>query len=109
MVLGKIFIVAKVESYKEETRKFDTKEDVDAIYSTIEANNKKVLVIKQEIANTDIGSFKFIARAFNTDLDSVVKYFILVIVIVFDPLAVTLVLAYNVSLLNRQDDKGVKP
>jgi hypothetical protein len=45
----------------------------------------------------DIGTFKFIAQAINKPLDVVVKYFILLIVLVFDPLAVSLVLAYNVA------------
>ena len=55
--------------------------------------------MKEDIRNTDIGSFKFIARTFDTELEQAVKWFIIVIVIVFDPMAVTLVIAYNVMLL----------
>ncbi len=44
---------------------------------------------------TDIGSFKFLASALNTDVDTAVRYFILALIFVFDPLAVTLVLALN--------------
>ncbi|MBT5378249.1 MAG: hypothetical protein HOL08_04285 [Opitutae bacterium] len=79
-----------------------------------------IQVIFSEIDQTEIGAFKFIARAFFEDsieaaqvaggntalweaekkaMDSVVKWFILVIVLVFDPLAVTLVVAFNVALL----------
>lgn len=46
----------------------------------------------------DIGTFKFVAEAFNVELDTVVKYFILIIVLVFDPLAVALILGYNIAV-----------
>jgi hypothetical protein len=45
--------------------------------------------------NSKIGTFVYIARALNVPLDTVVKWFVLVIVFVFDPLAVSLILAYN--------------
>ena len=45
--------------------------------------------------NSDIGTFIYISRAMEIPLDTVVKWFILVIVLVFDPLSICLVLAYN--------------
>lgn len=45
----------------------------------------------------DIGTFKFVAQSLGLPLDTVVKIFIIVIVLVFDPLAVSLVLAYNIA------------
>jgi len=45
--------------------------------------------------NSDIGTFVYISRAIGVPLDTVVKWFILVIVLVFDPLSICLVLAYN--------------
>jgi hypothetical protein len=45
----------------------------------------------------DIGTFKFIAQSFNQPVDTVVKWFILILVSVLDPLAVSLVLALNVA------------
>jgi len=49
----------------------------------------------------DIGTLKYVAKAFGVDMDTVVKWFTLGIVFVFDPLAVALILAYN-SLLERK-------
>jgi len=40
-----------------------------------------------------IGGFRFVADAFNIELKKAVKYFILIIVLVFDPLAIALLLA----------------
>jgi len=45
--------------------------------------------------NSDIGTFVYISRTIGVELDTVVKWFILVIVLVFDPLSICLVLAYN--------------
>jgi hypothetical protein len=64
---------------------------------------ERTISIDQEISslrislnsNTDIGSFKFIAGALNTSVDSAVKYFIFTLIAVFDPLAVALVLCWN--------------
>jgi len=45
--------------------------------------------------NSDIGTFVYISKAIGVSLDTVVKWFILIIVLVFDPLSICLVLAYN--------------
>jgi hypothetical protein len=43
----------------------------------------------------EVGGFRFVADAFGMSLNSVVKFFIFLIVIVFDPLAIALVIAFN--------------
>ena len=43
----------------------------------------------------EVGGFKFVAQAFEVELDKVVKWFMFLIVFVFDPLAIALVLALN--------------
>jgi cell division protein FtsL len=52
-----------------------------------------------KIANLDlekeVGGFRFVAEAFGMELKNVVKFFIFLIVIVFDPLAVALIIAFN--------------
>jgi hypothetical protein len=94
----------KVDSYKEQTTTVNIQGDLDVLYTKLDTNSKKVLELKRNIANTDIGSFKFIARAFDVELDTVVKWFILCIVVVFDPLSVCLILAYNTALKKKEDD-----
>ena len=60
-------------------------------------NNEEINKIK--IANLDlekeVGGFRFVAEAFGMELKNVVKFFIFLIVIVFDPLAVALIIAFN--------------
>ena len=50
----------------------------------------------------DVGPAIYLARTFNTDIDSVVKFFIFILIFVFDPLAVMLVIAFNQALILRE-------
>lgn len=53
-----------------------------------------------------VGGFRFVAEAFGVELKVAVKYFIFLIVFVFDPLAIALILAYN-SVKRREKDEVV--
>jgi len=46
----------------------------------------------------DLQTFKFVAEEFNVDINKVVKWFIICLISVFDPLAICLLLAYNTIL-----------
>lgn len=76
--------------------------------SNLQAENasetEKINQIK--IANLDlekeVGGFRFVAEAFGIELKNVVKFFIFLIVIVFDPLAVALIIAFNGLISNKK-------
>jgi hypothetical protein len=53
----------------------------------------------------EVGGFRFVAEAFNVPLNDVVKFFILIIVLVFDPLAVALIIAFNGLIMNRKEEE----
>ena len=59
----------------------------------------------------DVGPAIYLARTFGTDIDTVVKFFIFILIFVFDPLAVMLVIAYNQALMDRnkqvRDDTSI--
>jgi len=57
--------------------------------------------LKVELVETgvDVGPAIYLARAFDTDVDTVVKFFIFILIFVFDPLAVCLVVAYQTALV----------
>ena len=60
--------------------------------------DNQIIELKMEISKAkDIGTFKFVADSINKPLDTVVTVFILILICVFDPLAVSLVLAFNVA------------
>ena len=71
--------------------------------------NDVMLNVKQEIGElkvqlvetgVDVGPAIYLARTFETDIDTVVKFFIFILIFVFDPMAVSLIIAYNVIISN---------
>jgi len=93
-----------------------TENDKSSGYSaTIDAIDKKIADLKLNTAsNKDIQTFKFVADELNMNLNTVVKWFILVLIFVFDPLAVALILAYNMAIskeyaIYTPDDKKQTP
>ena len=66
--------------------------------------------LKVELVETgvDVGPAIYLARTFGTDVDSVVKFFIFILIFVFDPLAVMLVVAFNQALLLREENESPK-
>ena len=67
--------------------------------------------LKVELVETgvDVGPAIYLARTFNTDVDTVVKFFIFILIFVFDPLAVMLVVAFNQALVLREEEFGGTP
>jgi hypothetical protein len=60
--------------------------------------DQEILTLNQQFNQVkDIGTFKFVADVINKPLDKVVVVFIFILICVFDPLAVSLVLAFNVA------------
>jgi hypothetical protein len=77
-------------------------EQVDVVNKQIRDISPKVSNLKIALIETgvDVGPAIYIARTFGTDVDTVVKFFIFILIFVFDPLAVVLVIAYNMVLLD---------
>jgi len=83
--------------------------------------NPQILMVNEEILDykktradleiqlvstgVDVGPAIYLARTFGTDIDTVVKFFIFILIFVFDPLAVMLVIAYNQALIVRDEEK----
>jgi len=79
--------------------------------------NKQMLDLKGEVGElkialvetgVDVGPAIYLARTFNTDVDSVVKFFIFILIFVFDPLAVMLVVAFNQAIVLRGEESELK-
>ena len=63
--------------------------------------NSKLLVE----TGVDVGSVIYLIRTFQTDIDTVVKFFIFVLIFVFDPMMVMFVISYNVTLENKDEEE----
>ena len=84
----------------------------------IQEVNQEVLDIKSEISDlelqlidtgVDVGPAIYLAKVFKSDVDTVVSFFMLILIFVFDPLAVMLVIAYNQALIDRSKEKQTLP
>ena len=90
-------------------------EQIEGLNKQMETENEKLKnsgdkiskideeIFKLKIDNSnkkDVTTFKFVADEFNTTIQKIVKWFIIVLIAVFDPLAIVLLLAYNTSIKN---------
>jgi len=94
------------ENYRTARRKL--REDYQPQIAQI---NKQMIDLKGEIGElktalvetgVDVGPVIYLARTFQTDIDTVVKFFIFILIFVFDPMAVMFVISYNVALEDRK-------
>jgi len=101
------------DNYRTARRKL--REDYQPQISEI---NKQMIELKGEIGTlktalvqtgVDVGPVIYLARTFDTDVDTVVKFFIFVLIFVFDPMAVMFVISYNVALEHRDEDESFPP
>ena len=98
------------DNYRTARRKL--REDYQPQISEI---NKQMIELKGEIGvlktalvqtGVDVGPVIYLARTFNTDVDSVVKFFIFVLIFVFDPMAVMFIISYNVALQHTDEEEA---
>lgn len=84
-----------------------TAAEVEKLSTRIRVLQDNKITVDSEIADLkgqisaakDIGTFKFVADHLNVPLDTIVMWFVAVIIAVFDPLAIALLLAYNSTLI----------
>ena len=72
-------------------------------------NNQEIMKLESDNSKGEIGTFKFVAEAFGLKIETAVRVFIILIVIVFDPLAVCLVIAYNSMIKKIENQEVLKP
>jgi len=95
-------IQSNIASLDSNTDKINTSNQ--NLLNEINILDKDIISLNTQVIKSDIGTYKFIAKAFNSDIESIVKIFILIIVIIFDPLALCLLLAFNFVL---NEDKTI--
>ena len=83
-------------------------EQTPGLYQKIKENDEQILSIQGNIRDTDIGTFRFVARAFSMELDTAVKWFTIAIVCLFDPLAICLIIGFNMAHVKLHGKEHVK-
>lgn len=103
---SKIRVEKSIEDANNEINKLD--KDIDILNDSINSYNTKVLTIKSgsEVAS-EIGPLKYLSELTGQPMGSVVNWFILLLIFVFDPLAVMLIIAANKIMI--LEDKKEEP
>jgi len=98
-----IFGLRSIDARDKEISKINDK--ISILQEENAAETEKINEIK--VTNLDlekeVGGFRFVAEAFDIELKNVVKFFIFLIVIVFDPLAVALIIAFNGLISDKKE------
>lgn len=82
---------------------FKLDNDIKVIQDSIESKNKQISDLDMQILSissnsevaSEIGPLKYLSKLTGKSMDEVVNWFILILMIVFDPLAISLVIAAN--------------
>jgi hypothetical protein len=84
---------------------------INTLQDSIVAYNGHINDIKNNniAIEREVGGFRFVAEAFGMSLNNVVKFFIFLIVIVFDPLAIALVIAFNQLVMVKKEEEETPP
>ena len=78
---------------------------ISAAEDSIGVYDLRIIELQSKNIKGELGPLKYIADAFGTDMDTTVKFFILILIFVFDPLAISLVIAANIVYSKRVGHK----
>jgi hypothetical protein len=98
-------LLRSIDNKDKQTAQINKK--IDGLQTENAQNTEKINEIKLKNLDLEkeVGGFRFVAEAFGMELKNVVKFFIFLIVIVFDPLAVALIIAFNGLILQKKKSR----
>lgn len=90
----------------------DLNDKIDEFNVQVNVQQDSLTSIRENIVNlklnntqsAEMGSLLYLARTFNVEMDTVVKFFIFILIFVFDPMAVALLIAYNVAVGKKMEE-----
>jgi len=81
---------------------------IDALNDSITALDVKVLDMEsKETSSSELGAIKYVSELTRSDIKSVANWFIFILIFVFDPLAITLVIATNQAFAGLKSKKNI--
>jgi len=102
----------QIKEVESEIKRMDS--EISVLNDSISSKNTRVSSIEQQklgiSSNADlakeVGPLKYISKLTGSDIDNVVNWYIIVLMLVFDPLAIALVIAANFAFeINEKRDK----
>ena len=101
-------IIRNIESASKSNEKLSGK--IDVINDSIFSLESKILEIKTTaIGESELGPLKFLSKLTGVAMDRIINWYILVIIFVFDPLAIALVIAANFAFSQLRRTPIYKP
>lgn len=95
-----------------ENRIIELEKNISSIEDSIGYYDLKVVELEGKNIKGELGPLKYIADAFGTDMDTTVKWFIILLIFVFDPLAISLIVAANMIYMRshnkNKDEENVE-
>ena len=93
-----------------ETTASQARTDMSVVDTRMDEINKELSTLHQAqiLTQLHVGPIIYIAKALNRDVDSAVTYLIILLILVFDPLAVALTISINVALKQYNDERSQK-
>lgn len=80
---------------------------LNSVNDSISYYESKKALTQAETINGELGPLKYMSGIFGTDMDTIVKYFIFLLIFVFDPLAILLFVSINVMNRKQNDEKDL--
>jgi len=81
---------------------------IDALNDSITALDVKILDMEsKETSSSELGAIKYVSELTGSDVKSVANWFIFILIFVFDPLAITLVIATNQAFSGLKSKKNI--
>ncbi len=80
-------------------------EKIDVYSDSVMSINSRSITLESKNIKGDIGPLLYLSVAFDTDMDTVAKWFIFILIFVFDPLAITLIVAANMIYINKHYER----
>ena len=101
-------IIRNIESASKSNEKLSGK--IDVVNDSIFSLESKILEIKTTaIGESELGPLKFLSKLTGIAMDRIINWYILVIIFVFDPLAIALVIAANFAFSQLRRTPIYKP
>jgi len=88
-----------------QTRKDTLSSKIDALNDSITKIDIQILDMEsEEISGSELGAIKYLSEVLQWDIKRTANLFILILIFVFDPLAITLVIATNQAFKSKRKD-----
>jgi hypothetical protein len=93
-----------------QTRRDTISSKIDALNDSITKIEIQILDMESdEISGSELGAIKYLSEVLQWDIKRTANLFILILIFVFDPLAITLVIATNQAFKSKKEDDDETP